>query len=193
MPDNTFLIAMLQYNSDYRSNIEWIVDQESPYKTVDPIAVPDDLLEHIYSLYKNEYSRISPKLLLNDKDALFEYNRWILLENDEDNVCAFFLYKTKSYGLKLGITATDQSSFAKKALIKFHIKAFNISGVVGEISPPLEDKIINEVPRMPAAKAAHIIDKKITLHGDGYHYYRDIKNVGRRKKILVGKLTRLSE
>ena len=187
MPDNTFLIARLQCNSDYCSNMEWIVDQKSPYETVDPIAVPDDLLEHIYSLYKKEYSNIDPELLLNDKDALFKYNRWILLENDTGNVCAFFLYTTKSYGLKLGITATDQSSLAKKSLIEFHIKAFNISGVVGEISPPLEDKIIDKVPRIPATKAGHIFNKKIAPHDDEDHYYREIKNVGRKKKILVGK------
>ncbi len=188
MPDNTFLIARIRINSKNCTNLNWIVEQVSPYKEFDPFAVPDKLLEHIYLLYKQTYKSLDSKLLIKDKYALFKYNRWILLENEDGDVCTFMLYSSKNYGIKLGITASDDSRIAKKALIMFHIKAFNVVGVIGEISPPLEGKIIDHVPKIKTSQVSHIIDKEIKPLTGGYHYKRQIADLGAKTKRLVGKL-----
>lgn len=187
MPHNSLLIARFCIDSKEYSNLNWLVELVNPYKEFDSIEVPDKLLEHIFFLYKQAYKSDS-KLLIKDKYALFKYNRWILLENEDGNICTFMLYSSKNYGIKLGITASDGSRIAKKALIMFHIKAFNVVGVIGEISPPLEKKIIDEIPKIKASKVSAIIDKVIISLKDGYHYKREITNIGKKIKILVGRL-----
>ena len=135
-----------------------------------------------------ENSNCIPIILPNTIHKCRKYNRWILLENEDGNVCTFMLYSSKSYGIKLGITASDNSSVAKKALIMFHINAFNVVGVIGEISPPLEKVIIDKIPSIKSTHVSTILNKEIMPLADGYHYKRNISNLGTKTKILVGRL-----
>ena len=52
----------------------------------------------------------------------------------------------------------------------------------------MEDKLGKAVPTVPAKKGRRILaGKKIVLHADGAHYTREITNLGRHTKKLVGK------
>lgn len=69
-------------------------------------------------------------------------------------------------------------------------KDFNVAGVFGEVSPPLEKVLRGHVPALNASDAAKVLQssKKITrIAKDRKHYWRDIKNIGEKRKMMVGR------
>ena len=141
-------------------------------------------------LYKQTYRKIDSKLFIQNKYALLKYTHWIILIDDGETITGFFLCSKHKKGIKLGLTAANDLEAAKEAIIDLNRKALNIPTVFGEVSPPLEKVLIGHVPEVEAKVAKQVLSptKQITrIHKDRKHYWRKIKNIGERKKMMVGK------
>lgn len=110
--------------------------------------------------------------------------------DDKKHVAGFLLCREHKNGIKLGLTAAADSKEAKKAVVELNRKAFNVAGVFGEVSPPLEKVLRGHVPELNASDAAKVLQplKKINrVAKDRKHYWRDIKNIGEKRKMMVGR------
>lgn len=186
--DSSFLVARLKSDAILADPLDWIASTESPYQSVDPIDL-DDELNKVYRIYIKTYEKIDSKFNIKDKYGLFEYNRWILIEDSNGNLLAFALLKTTAFGLKIGIVSTNQSDEGKKAVREFIWKALFVDGVYAEVSDALERVVTKrQVPTVQANEAEKILPgKEIDIGEDGYHYTRRITGIGKRKKIMVGR------
>jgi len=113
--DNLFLVARVSADALLK-NLEWVTSTRAPYKAVDPIDIDDDLLDSVFDMYRTTYSAIDERFNIPYKQALFEYNRWLLIEDDNGNLLGFVLIKTTPFGFKIGLTASDRSDSGKKAV-----------------------------------------------------------------------------
>jgi hypothetical protein len=166
----------------------WLATDSRPFESVDPLDFfyGEDIAA-AFRLYQEVYSGLDPRLNVPMPAALAEYDRWILLVDDEERMCGFACFKTTLWGLKLGLAATDQSAYAKAALVQFLRRALNVEGVYGEVSERLESAMAGHVPVVPAAAVGRILGKAVTEDPDGRYYSREITNVGRKTKLMVGK------
>ncbi|MDD5307034.1 MAG: hypothetical protein PHU25_06905 [Deltaproteobacteria bacterium] len=187
--DSSFLVARVRVDALIEDDLEWITSTESPYQPVDPIDFDEEELEAIYNLYVKTYGKIDNRLNIKDKYGLFEYNRWLLVLDANDNLLGFVLLKTTAFGLKIGLASSDQSAEGRKAVREFHEKAFFVEGIYAEVSDALERIVIKKsVPRVLASDAEKILaEKALDIDADGYHYSRLITGVGDRKKMMVGR------
>jgi hypothetical protein len=188
MVSNVFLVARVCADA-LSENLEWVTATDAPYQAVDPIDFDDELLDAAFAMYVATYSAIDSRFNIPDKYALFEYNRWLLIEDDDGNLLGFVLMKTTAFGLKIGLTASDRSASGKKAVRGFHERVFFVEGVYAEVSDAME-RIVSKkhVPMVRAADAQQVLaDKPLKAHDDGYHYTRTITGIGDRVKIMVGK------
>jgi len=186
--DNLFLIARVSVDA-LLDNLEWVTSTHAPYQAVDPIDLYDELLDAVFDMYRTTYGAIDERFNIPYKHALFEYNRWLLIEDDDGKLLGFVLIKTTSFGLKIGLIASDRSDSGRKAVRDFNERVFFIESVYAEVSEAME-RIVSKakVPRVTAVDARKILaDKKLKAHDDGYHYTRSITGIGERVKIMVGK------
>ena len=185
-----YRIAVITVDSIKRRSFGWLVTGGKPFVQLDPADIDDDLIDSVYNLYKTVYSQINPTLFIRDKYALLKYTRWIILIDDKKHVAGFLLCREHKNGIKLGLTAAADSKEAKKAVVEINRKAFNVAGVFGEVSPPLEKVLRGHVPELKASDAAKVLQpsKKINrVAKDRKHYWRDIKNIGEKRKMMVGR------
>lgn len=191
MNSKPFKVAYIDVNSVHdERRYDWLTDDGAPYIKMDVLDFDDEFLENIYKIYKNTYSKISSDLYLTDKYQLLKYTRWIVLVDSYRNVTGFFLCTDHNGGVKLGLTAAINLKEAKAALKTLCIKAFNVNGVFAEVSPPLEEALIPNVPEVDAEIAQKVLgpEKKFSnIDADGKHYSRIIKNIGNKKKMMVGR------
>lgn len=185
MDNGLFLIANIDADTALSEPADWVVTTGEPYTQVDPIDLPDPLTAELFIVYKRTYKQLGTHL----KKAvdLFEYNRWILIQNEIGGLAAFIIFKTTIWGLKLGAVGSDGSRQGKDCLLALLAKALNVECVYGEVSPPLEGKLAGTVPQVPSPIAKQVLEKDIEPDADGYHYRRVIKEIGPQKKLLVGK------
>ncbi len=142
-------------------------------------------------MYTATYGAIDERFNIPDKYALFEYNRWLLIDDNDGNLLGFVLLKTTAFGLKIGLTSSDGSAPGKKAVRGFHEHVFFVEGVYAEVSDAMERIVTKkDVPRVLVADAEKVLaGKSLEAHDDGYHYTRPITGIGDRVKIMVGKPT----
>lgn len=181
-----FLVAKVDVDCVEDDDLSWITSSDHPYEHIDITDLFDQYIDAAFEIYKTTYLKIEKLLYITEKENLIKYNRWVLFY-ENDKMVAISLYRHHDYGEKLGVTGTDDSTKAKRALVSFHKKVFNIHKIFGEISPPIEKAIYADIPKVPALKAKNILQKNIKPHKDGFHYYRIIKNIGPKRKVLVGK------
>ncbi len=183
-------LAVITVDSVTRQSFDWIATGGKPFVPIDPVDMPDDLLTSVYNLYRHVYSQIDRNLLIRNKHALLKYTRWVILIDDAKQVAGFALYhREHDRGIKLRLTAAADSKEAKKAVVELNRKAFNVNGVFGEVSPPLEKAVKGHVPELKSSVAQKVLSpsKKICrADKDGKHYWRKITSVGERRKMMVG-------
>ncbi len=184
---NQFLLARISPDFIDKSSFEWVVDGRRPFMEVDPADIEDKILTNIYDLYVSVYKNIGKNLYLACKEMLLKYNRWILIVDFDEQIVGFALYRTHSHGIKLGLIGSDNSKQVKKALKKLVRRSLNVSGVFGEVSPPLEYSLKGYTPKVQAKYAHEILDKDCKSGDDEWHYIRDIGNLKDKRKMLVGK------
>lgn len=190
MRGKPYRLAVITIDSVKRRSFGWIATGSKPFVQLDPADIDEVLLNSVFNLYHHVYSQINPNLLIRNKYLLLKYTRWIILVDGAKNLAGFLLCREHDHGIKLGLTAAADSKEAKKAIVEINRKVFNVAGVFGEMSPPLEKKLKGHVPELKASDAAKVLgpSKKITrIDKDGKHYWRKIKNVGVRRKMMVGR------
>lgn len=162
---------------------------DAPYEAIDPVDLDDELLDAVYGMYRFTYGAIDERFNIPDRHALFEYDRWLLIDDDAGGLLGFVLLKTTAFGLKIGLAASDRSAEGRSAVRSFHERVFFVDGVYAEVSDAMERIASkNDAPRVTAAVAQLVLaDKKLEAHEDGYHYTRSITGIGDRLKIMVGK------
>lgn len=187
MPDGTFFVATVTITEAINGSAAWITGKNQPYQEVDFIDIPDETTDSIFELYKITYNDLG--FIFTAKEQMDEYNRWIIIREDKsEKIAAFILFKTTAWGLKLGIVGTNQSSNGVRAMLTLLTKAFNVEGIYGEVSPPLEAKLQGKVPQIPCDVTSKILTYRITPDTDGFHYTRSINKIGSVRKILIGKI-----
>ena len=192
MRGQPYRIALITIDSVKRRSFGWIATGGQPFVQFDPADIDDDLLTSVFNLYQHVYSQINPNLFIRNKDAILKYTRWVIIIDDEKHIAGFLLCREHEHGIKLGLTAAADSKEAKKAVVELNRKAFNVEGVFGEVSPPLEKKLKGHVPELKASVAAKVMKplKKITrVDKDRKHYWREIANIGEQRKMMVGRPT----
>lgn len=185
MDNGLFLIATIDVDTALNGPANWVVTTGTPYTQMDPIDVPTSLADELFSIYFRTYEGLG--MHLQEAMGLFEYNRWILIRNENNELVAAIVFKTTTWGLKLGIVGTDGSPQGKDCLISLLIKTLNIECVYGEVSHPLEEKLDNKVPQVSSHIAKRVLEKDIAPEADGHHYRRVIEGIGSKKKLLVGR------
>jgi len=190
MRGKPYRIAVITIDSVKRRSFDWLVTGGKPFVQFDPADIDDSLLTSVFNLYRQVYSQIGPNLFIRDKYALLKYTRWVILIDDEKHIAGFLLCREHEHGIKLGLTAAADAKEAKKAVVELNRKAFNVAGVFGEVSPPLEKTLKGHVPELKASVAAKVMKplKKITrVDKDRKHYWREITNIGEHRKMMVGR------
>jgi hypothetical protein len=190
MKSKPYKLAVIKAESVERRSFSWIASDGKPFIELDAVDFDEDLLDSVFDLYQRVYSKINPNLLIQNKYALFKYTRWIILIDDTGNLSGFFLCKEHDKGIKLGLTAAENSKEAKMVIMDLNRKALNVPSVFGEVSPPLEKALIGYVPEVEASIAKQVLGplKKINrIDKDNKHYWRNIKNIGEKQKMMVGK------
>jgi hypothetical protein len=168
-------------------DVRWLVVDGPPFASVDAVDFfGGEEISEVYRLYESVYGRFDSRLNVRMPAALAEYNRWVLLLDEEGAVHGFACFKTTAWGLKLGLLATDGSGDAKAALVPFLRRALNVKGVYAEVSEPLESSLVDHVPVTPSSVVGQVLGKLVTEHADGRHYTRVVTNVGLKAKLMVG-------
>lgn len=187
--EHAFLLARVYLNDIVKDYPSWITTADPPFAATDPVDIDNQILSDLYGLYVSVYQKIGNRLYLTKKDQIFKYNRWVLIYDDENKLVGFALFHTHHAGLKLGLTGCVDTPSVKAALKAFLRNVFGIDKVFGEVSPPLENALKGHVPQVKSKHATRILSgKKITkYYSDGYHYKRNIQNIGEQKKMIIGK------
>lgn len=186
----THRIAVIQLNSVDRRSFSWITSSNKPFVEYDAVDIDDSLIAAVYDLYRHVYGKINNTLYIQNEFALLKYTRWIILVDQSKKLAGFMLCREHPCGVKLGLTAATDSKEAKKAVVVLNRKALNVQRVFAEVSPPLENVLKGYVPLIKASDAAKVLNSshKIKhIYKDGYHYSREISNIGKQKKVMVGK------
>ena len=187
MDQGAFLVARLAL-SETAHDYAWLCADSTPYEPIDPIDfLTGDEIAPIYRLYQAQYGEIDEALNIPMPDALLEFNRWIVFVNDAGEIEAFACFKTTGAGLKLGALASTGSDEAKSALKSLLRRGLNVDGVYGEVSNGVERTVVGHVPELSGTTIESVLAKPVTLHEDGRHYEREIKGVGVKRKLLVGR------
>ncbi|MFO8070628.1 MAG: hypothetical protein R6V85_02025 [Polyangia bacterium] len=115
MSDSVFLVARISASA-LSERLEWVVGTEAPYAEIDPLDLDDELIDAVFAMYTAVYAVIDDRFNIPNKHALFEYNRWLLIEDDDGGLLGFVLMKTTAFGLKIGLTASDGTAEGKAAV-----------------------------------------------------------------------------
>ena len=199
MNDGLFLVACVPVDQADKA-ADWLTDDDDQrYQALDPLDLPDRVLDRVYDLYRRTYASLSARPLVSSREALLAYDRWVLFTKGPvvagktptpKRIVGFAIFKVKHPGLKAGLKATDGSPAAKRALLQFSIRSYNTEEGFGEVSPPLETKIRGKVPIVQASDAKRVLEqlgKTDVRRTKGDHYKRRIGNLGLVEKLMVGR------
>ena len=188
MDMSLFLVARVSHEDIRQKGVGWLTSDSVPYQPEDDVTFIDtDEAKTVYQMYKGEYRKIDKNLLIKSRNGLMKYNRWVLIIGDQNEIAGFALCSTKASGLKLGLAASDRSEHGRAAVKAISRKGFNIKLVHGEVSDAMEKVVEGRVPEVDPKFAEVILQKKVKIDKDKRHYWRDIKNIGNKRKLLVGK------
>jgi hypothetical protein len=190
MSARPYRLAVTKVDSVKGQSFDWLATGSKPFIKLDSVDFNDSLLVSVFNLYRHVYGQINKNLFIQKKEALLKYTRWVILIDDRKQIVGFMLCREHDHGIKLGLTAAVNSIEAKNAIVELIRKAFNVKGVFGEVSPPLENKIKGYVPELEASVGVRVIkhSKKINrVDTDQKHYWREINNIGEQRKMMVGR------
>jgi hypothetical protein len=102
-------------------------------------------------------------------------------------VCAFRCYKDK-FGRKAICSGTDGTKEGKEGLYDIFSSDIKFLRAWSEVDAKLEHIFCSKygAERVPNTIAAKLLNKEITMHDDGYHYTRLIKDDLHTKCIITG-------
>lgn len=183
-----FLLARLRWPVATES-FGWLTGDAEPFEPLDPldfVAGPE--IQAVFEIYRAAYSGLDANLNVAMPEGLAEYNRWVLVEDSQGDVLAFVCFKTTAAGLKLGLLGTNGSDEGKLAVKLILRRGLSVNGVYGEVSNGVEAVLTGHVAIVSVSAAREILDRKpIEEDPDGRHYWREITNVGRKRKLMVGR------
>ena len=185
MNHSGFLVARARSLSVDES-MAWLATDGPPFEPADPLDFLDPEARDVFELYKATYLRIDDRLNVGMPEALLEYNRWVLVTDDEGSLLAFACFKTTEGGLKLGLAASAEDPAGKTALKAVLRRGLNVTGIYAEVSEGVERVVVGHVPEVPNTEVEQVLHKTVTPDEDGRHYEREITNVGPKRKLLVG-------
>jgi len=183
-----FLVAKLPSPSDEEC-YEWVTSDGAPFESIDPLDfVAGAEARVLFDLYRDAYSALGPALNVSQPAELAEYNRWVIVRDARGAIMAFVCFKTTSWGLKLGLVATNDSPEAKDAVKTILHRTLAEDAVYAEVSNGVEAALRGHVPMVGVSAAQEILaGMRIEPDEDGLHYRRTIRNVGPKKKLMVGR------
>lgn len=185
MNDSGFLVARVRSIAADES-MAWLMTDGPPFEPADPLDFLNSDANDVFELYKSTYLRIDSRLNVGMPEALLEYNRWVLVIDDDKNLLAFACYKTTESGLKLGLVAAAEDPAGKTVVKVILRQSLNVAGAYAEVSEGVERVVVGHVPEVPVAEVERVLHKSVEPDEDGRHYEREITNVGRKRKLLVG-------
>ena len=142
--------------------------------------------EKLYEMVKISYAKIG--VPASDASYALKYPLWWLYVNGEGEPIAFNCFKETKYGLKSSLAGSDGSSEGKRVLVDLIRNKFRTNGIYGEVSHSVKEiALAAGAPVVPVEFVAEILGKEIEPADDGKHYFRTITNVGRVKKMMLGK------
>jgi hypothetical protein len=175
----------------------WYGDLSTPpFEDVDALDIDDALLKKVHALYTAAYRNETDKgrpLLISDPEGLLKYDVWVLLfaNTDDNDPVAFMLASTTACGIKGGLLGTDGDQQSKRAILTLKTAVLQQSRVYAEVSDDLETRLKGRVPTVPfemANKVLTTLGKTDAVPEPGSeHYTRKIGNLGRVRKLMVGK------
>lgn len=142
----------------------------------------------VWQLYQNTYSAIGAHVP-DISSFMSEYTMMWLIDVDGDTTPdAFIAYKKTPFGRKIGLTGTDGSKPAKKALAIQQDRILKAPGWYVECSGrPKELCEAAGVPKVTDEDdVRRILKKDIQWLGDG-NYVRAIGNLGMHEKSIFGR------
>lgn len=188
MRSGEYFLARISIRQATSRSLRWVPSDRMPYQKIDPIDIAQATVDEVFTMYSTAYGGLGDPLNVQEPGALFEHDRWVLIEDAGGALVGFALFKTTSHGVKMCVSATDGSRPAKAGLKALLRRVFNVDGVYAEVSDPVESIVKDHAPHVPVDVAAEVLSPKtIVSAGDGYHYERQISNVGSRTKLMVGK------
>ena len=182
-------VATIDCAFDRGDDLDWVVSGAPPLQTINLFDIEQATINRIWDLYTKAYGGYSKNLFFRNVFSFQKYARWILFLNRNKELDAFAFFKYHPNGFKLGIIAANfTNAAAKNAVIDFLRLVFCVRGVFGEVSDRIEKRLKGHVPIVDPKLAEMILKPKKILGFDqnGTHYSRDLKNVGKVKKIMVG-------
>lgn len=179
------------------ASTNWYGDlSEPPFEDVDALDIDDALLKKVHALYAASYGKQTDNglpLLISDPRGLLKYDVWVLLfaNTDDNSPVAFLLASTTACGIKGGLLGTDGDRKSKKAILTLKTAILQQSRVYAEVSDNLENKLKGEVPTVDFEMAEKVLatlgKSDAVAEPDGKHYTRKIGNLGKVRKLMVGK------
>jgi hypothetical protein len=181
-------IAQIDLSKGRLQSFSWLSKDKAPFTPIDFLNIPPLIIRQTYLLYKAIYSKFDKTLLIQHEDLLIEFTRWVIFKDKSNLVAAFALYKKNQCGVKMCLTGSIDDKNVKDFMIKWHRKTLKINGVYSEVSPSIENILRSYVPEVKASDAQKVLgpNKKIAPSKDGYHYARNLSNIGNREKLWSG-------
>jgi len=182
-------LAYLTFDQAETEPLDWVTKDGGLYRTLDVIDIEQEMIQRLWDLYSAAYQGVSDNLLAKGSYHFIKYQRWVLIADPKGDICAFALFKETQYGCKLGLAAADlKSRPAKRALVTFLIKVFQVRGVYAEVSDRIRELVEGRVPEVrPGVAAKVLFPKKIATSQDRRSYQRTLPNIGVVTKMMVGR------
>ena len=141
----------------------------------------EEYLPVIWEMYRSSYAKLG--LHLSGPQELFKYDTWVL--HTQANPRAFFLWKTTSDGVKLGLAGTDGSAEGKSAIKQHIVRVLHQPGYFAEVSHGIE-RLTEGAPVVCGIHVENVIHKTVHVQPDGVHYTRTLGGLGDVQKKLIG-------
>jgi len=160
-------------------------------EVIDMMAEKTFIVDDVFMLLSHAYQNVKGGLHFESKEALLtSTTQWRVIYLDE-TIVGVVIYKAKK-GLKMvAMAISDWVSYRVRKHIKtmlheiFHLTFGKSWMEVSEGAEKFLMKIGGERFMVPNSYATALTGKKIlSLDTDGYHYYREINGIVKRKIIL---------
>lgn len=196
MNKSLMLRANIQIDENLSEDMCWLnLDNSENYFEVDLLDEDfSEVASDVFKIYENVYKSFYPKLelLFEAPEELLKYNRWILFTNSDDEITGFCLLSVTDFGLKSCLLGANKDCNAtRSSVVSFKKAMLNDSISFGEVSGRLKNAIINDVPIVKVEHAIKLLESlgksKAVATTNENHYEREIYNIGKVEKLMVGK------
>lgn len=152
---------------------------------VDVSSRREAYLDVVWGMYETSYRSIG--MHLPSASALLKYTYWEIHMNTEGQPDAFWFAEPTTRGFKLGLTGSDGSPSGKSAVKQQLSQKFHKLGWYGEVSHAIEAIAVKGgAPTVCNVFVEEVLKKPIEPDLNGVHYFRNLGNVGKVKKRMVG-------